>query len=68
VPEAGPATTPAGQYFSGKIDDVRIYDDALSSSRIQNQYIAGLNFLLSKGQISKEEYNSNLSNLAKTND
>jgi len=66
--EAGPATTPAGQYFPGKIDDVRIYDYALSLSKIQNQYIAGINSLLSSGQISKEEYNSKLSSLAKTND
>ena len=55
-------------YFTGSVDDVKIYDASLSSSQIKQNYIAGINSLLSNGQISKEEYNSKLSNLAKTND
>jgi len=51
-------------YFNGQIDDVRIYDAALSSSQIKQNYIAGLDFLLSKGSILKEEYNQRINELA----
>jgi len=61
-------STTIGKYgsypFDGLIDDVRIYNVALSSSQIKQNYIAGLNFLLAKGSISKEEYNQRLNNLA----
>jgi len=50
--------------FSGLIDDVRIYKAALSSSQIKQQYVAGLDSLLSKNLISQEEYNQNIKNLA----
>ena len=52
------------QFVSGLIDDVRIYNAALSSSQIKQNYIAGLDSLLSKGNISKQEYNERLSGLA----
>jgi len=52
------------QFFNGKIDDVRIYDAALSSSQIKQNYIAGLDSLLSKGSISKEDYNQRINELA----
>jgi len=53
------------QYFlNGLLDDVRIYNSALSSSQIKQNYIAGLDSLLSKGSISKEEYNKRLSQLS----
>ena len=54
----------AGHYLKGALDDVRIYDAALSSSQIKQKYIAGLDSLLSKNMISKEEYNQRLSELA----
>ena len=50
--------------FNGEIDDVRIYDAALSHSQIKQNYIAGLNSLLSKGSISKLKYNKNLEALS----
>ena len=54
----------ASQFANGIIDDIRIYDVALSFSQIKQNYIAGLDSLLSKGNISKQEYNERLSGLA----
>jgi len=56
--------TPSSYYFPGKIDDIRIYDTALSSAQIKQTYIAGLDSLLSKGSISKEDYNQRINALA----
>ncbi|MDD3032719.1 MAG: LamG domain-containing protein [Candidatus Pacebacteria bacterium] len=53
-----------GEGFIGKLDDVRIYNAALSSSQIKKQYVAGLDSLLSKNLISKEEYNIKIESLA----
>ena len=50
--------------FNGSIDDVRIYNAALSTSQIKQEYIAGLNSLLANNSISKEEYDQRLNNLA----
>ncbi len=50
--------------FKGYIDDVRIYSAALSSSQIKQNYIAGLDSLLSNGNISKEDYNRRINELA----
>ncbi|MDD4376490.1 MAG: prepilin-type N-terminal cleavage/methylation domain-containing protein [Clostridia bacterium] len=50
--------------FKGKLDDVRIYNAALSSSQIKQNYIAGLNSMLSNGNISNEEYNERINELA----
>jgi len=47
-------------YFTGSIDDVRLYDGALSSSQVRQNYIAGLDSLLTKESISKEEYNQRI--------
>ena len=47
-------------FINGKIDDVRIYNTALSSSQIRQDYVAGLNLLLSKRAISKEEYSQRI--------
>jgi len=41
--------------FNGSIDDVRIYNGALSTSQIKQEYIAGLNSLLANNNISQEE-------------
>jgi len=50
--------------FIGSIDDMRIYKGVLTSSQIKQQYVAGLDSLLSNGNISKEEYNERLNSLA----
>ena len=42
--------------FDGTIDEVRIYNEAISSSQIRENYYAGLKRLLAKGGISGEEY------------
>jgi prepilin-type N-terminal cleavage/methylation domain-containing protein len=54
----------SGLYFDGSIDDVRLYNTALSSSQIKQNYIAGLNSMLANGNISKEDYNERINNLA----
>ncbi|MGI6340746.1 MAG: LamG-like jellyroll fold domain-containing protein [Minisyncoccales bacterium] len=51
-------------YFKGKIDDTRIYNDSISSAQIKQNYIAGLDSLLSKNLISKEEYNQRIKGLS----
>jgi len=50
--------------FDGLIDDVRIYKAVLSSAQIKQQYVAGLDSLLSKNLISLEEYNEKINSLA----
>ena len=52
------------EYFTGIMDDIRIYDAALPTSQIKQNYIAGLDSLLSKSLISKDEYGQRLSELA----
>ncbi len=51
-------------YFDGSLDDLRIYNAALSLSQIKQNYIAGLNSMLANGNISKEDYNERINNLA----
>jgi len=53
-----------GGSYKGLIDDVKVYNAALSSSHVKQNYIAGLNSMLSNGSISKEEYNERISTLA----
>jgi len=50
--------------FNGLIDDVRIYNSALSSAQIKQNYIAGLDSMLRNGTLSKDEYNQRLEALA----
>ncbi|MFA7141868.1 MAG: LamG domain-containing protein [Candidatus Paceibacterota bacterium] len=50
--------------FAGSIDDVRIYNSALSTAQIKQNYIAGLDSMLSNGNLSKDEYNERLEALA----
>ena len=54
--------------FKGLIDDVRIYNAALSTSQIKQEYVAGLNSLLANNNISKEEYDQRINSLALNND
>ena len=49
-----------GNYFNGIIDEPRIYNEAISSSQIRENYYAGLEKLLAKGEISGEEYEEKL--------
>jgi len=51
---------PASQHYAGFIDDVRIYNKTLSSSQINQNYVAGLNSMLANGNISKEEYSERI--------
>jgi len=51
--------------LSGLIDEVRIYNSAVSITQIQSQYLAGLDKLLSNGAISKSEYNQRIKELSK---
>jgi len=46
----------ANYNFDGLIDEVRIYNTALTSVQIQSQYYAGLGRLLAKGQLTEQEY------------
>ena len=50
--------------FAGLIDEVRIYNAAISSSQIKEQYYAGLNSLLANGNIAKEEYRRRINSIA----
>lgn len=52
--------------YNGLMDDVRIYNAALSSAQIKQQYVAGLDSLLTNNNISKEEYDQRLNSLAYT--
>lgn len=45
------------------MDDVGIYNAALSSSQIKQNYIAGLNLMLANGTMSKSEYNERIGSL-----
>ncbi|MCK9445553.1 prepilin-type N-terminal cleavage/methylation domain-containing protein [bacterium] len=55
-----------GQYdlvnypYKGRIDEVRIYNAVFTVSQIKEQYYIGLNKLLSKGEITEEEYNNKI--------
>jgi len=51
------------RYFNGLLDEVRIYNAALTSSAVQDRYLAGLEHLLADGQITEQEYQEKLSEL-----
>jgi len=50
--------------IDGIVDHVRIYNATLSSFKIKQNYVAGLNSMLANGNISKQEYNQRINNLA----
>ncbi|MFA5431459.1 MAG: LamG-like jellyroll fold domain-containing protein [Candidatus Paceibacterota bacterium] len=60
----GRAPDRAGLQFIGLIDDVRIYNVAIPTSQIKEQYYAGLNNLLASGGITQEEYRERINSLA----
>jgi len=43
--------------WNGLVDEVRIYNVALTADQVRSQYYVGLDRLLAKGLIDKEEYN-----------
>jgi prepilin-type N-terminal cleavage/methylation domain-containing protein len=51
-------------YMNGFIDDVRLYNAAIPTSQIKEQYFVGLNKLLASGGIKEEEYNQRLNQLS----
>ncbi|MFA5431667.1 MAG: LamG-like jellyroll fold domain-containing protein [Candidatus Paceibacterota bacterium] len=51
-------------YFAGLMDNIRIYNAAMSTFQIQEQYYTGLNKLLANGQVSAEEYQENVFKLS----
>ena len=53
----------ASEKFSGLVDEVRIYNAALTSSVIRGQYFAGLDQLLASGSITGEEYQKRTADL-----
>ena len=53
-----------GNSFNGLMDNVGIYSAAFSSSQIKQNYIAGLNSMLANGNISKQEYDNRVFELA----
>ena len=58
----------ANTNFKGSVDEIKMYTEALGSSQIKQNYIAGLNSLLASESISKEEYNERINSLALYND
>jgi len=48
---------------NGSIDEVRVYNAALTASAVREDYIAGLDQLLAKGAIAKQDYQQRLSEL-----
>jgi prepilin-type N-terminal cleavage/methylation domain-containing protein len=62
----GVGTYPGGEphwVFHGLIDEIRFYNVALSASAVREQYIAGLDRLLARDQITKKEYRQRLADL-----
>ena len=52
------------RFFEGLIDDIKIYNAALSSSQIKQNYIAGLNSLIGKGLILEAEFKEKVADLS----
>jgi len=50
--------------WHGLMDDMRLYNTVLPSSKIKQNYVAGLNSMLANGNISKQEYDQRINNLA----
>ena len=53
-----------GVYLNGLIDDARVFNTAISSFQIKEQYYAGLNSLLANGSISLKEYKEKIKGIA----
>ncbi|MDD3292850.1 MAG: LamG domain-containing protein [Candidatus Pacebacteria bacterium] len=55
--ESGSGINAVGGYFQGKIDDIRIYNQVISSFKIKNNYFIGLNHLFKNNKITLNEFN-----------
>jgi prepilin-type N-terminal cleavage/methylation domain-containing protein len=53
----------SGRVFKGRVDELRIYNALASISQIKEQYYAGLNGLLNKGEITEQEYQNRIEKL-----
>jgi prepilin-type N-terminal cleavage/methylation domain-containing protein len=53
-----------GWLMYGRVDELRIYNDIISSDKIKQNYYSGLNSLLVKNYFNKEEYSLNILNLS----
>jgi hypothetical protein len=56
----------SGGYFKGTVDEVRIYNAALTASAVRGNYLAGLDQLLAANQITQQEYRQRLAELDST--
>ncbi len=54
---------PGNYFFGGLIDDVRIYNAAIPTSQVQQNYYSGLNRLLSNRGLADKEYLERISQL-----
>ncbi|MFA5013559.1 MAG: LamG-like jellyroll fold domain-containing protein [Candidatus Paceibacterota bacterium] len=55
-----------GRSFNGQMDEVRIYNAAIPTSQIQQNYFAGINKLFAKNQINQIDYQQRLAELSST--
>lgn len=55
--------SPSDVYFGGLIDDVRIYNQAISTSQIKQNYFLGLNRLLKNNNIKLTEFNQRITEI-----
>ncbi|MFA5013558.1 MAG: LamG-like jellyroll fold domain-containing protein [Candidatus Paceibacterota bacterium] len=53
-----------GSYWAGKMDEVRLFNAAMSTSQIQQNYFVGLNKLLAKNIITQQDYNNRFTELS----
>jgi len=56
-----------GDYFNGLIDEVRIFNAAMPTSQIQQNYFSGINKLFAKNQITQSDYQQRLTDLLVNN-
>lgn len=59
----GTIYTATSFYFNGRIDDIRIYNQAMPISQIQQNYYSGLNKLLARNGFDVVEYSQRLGEL-----
>jgi len=55
-------------YFSGLMDDVRIYNQAIPASQVKEEYYSGLNRLLANKEMETKEFSLRLTELIGQND
>ena len=58
------STLRIGKFWDGLIDNIMVFNETFSGAQIKQNYIAGLDSLLSKGTISKKDYNQRINALA----